>query len=124
MRTVTHNWPTSENIKLLKHLHAAAPPHCRLIIADLLIPHACADPHSSAGIEGAVLPTPPAPLLNNLGEANETVYGLDFAMALLFNSQERTLGEFKEMTEAAGWKVQRVYQTPRSFFAQILCTKL
>nr|BBF98762.1 O-methyltransferase [Tricholoma matsutake]BBF98763.1 O-methyltransferase [Tricholoma matsutake] len=124
MRHVTHNWPTNEIIHVLKHLHAAAPPHCKLIIADQLVPHACPDTQTAAGIKRVVHPMPPAPLLANLGEANAAMYSLDLAMTLMFNSQERTLGEFKEMTEAAGWKIQEVYQTARGFFSQLVCTKL
>jgi hypothetical protein len=121
MRAVTHNWPSSEMINVLKHLHAAAPPPCKLIIADLLVPHACPNPQIS---EVVVHPMPPVPLLTNLGEANEGLYALDHFMGLLFNGQERTLLEFKEMTEAAGWKIQKVYQAARSPFSQLICKKL
>lgn len=30
-------------------------------------------------------------------------------MLALFNAQERTLGDFIRVTEASGWKIQKVY---------------
>lgn len=123
LRTITHNWPVNENIKILKNLHAAAPADGKLIIADLVIPHVCADSQEIIGIERPSSALPPAPLLANWGEVQGHVYTVDFTMAALLNSQERTLDEFKELTEATGWKIQKVYQNANSSFSQLLCTK-
>jgi len=63
----------------------------------------------------------PYPLLANFGEAYSDVYTTDFTMAALLNAQERTLGEFKEMTKAAGWEIEHIYQTVGSSLSQIVC---
>ncbi|KAF8870322.1 hypothetical protein BD779DRAFT_1681279 [Infundibulicybe gibba] len=123
LRFVTHNWPTPDNVKMLRHLHEVASPATRVIITDHLVPYACPPPLELTCIEGATPPTPPAPLLANLGEANSDIYTLDFSMAALHNAQERTLEDFKEMTQAAGWKVERVFQSSGSTLGQIVCTK-
>ncbi|KAF8887585.1 S-adenosyl-L-methionine-dependent methyltransferase [Infundibulicybe gibba] len=104
LRFITHDWATTDNVKTLRHLHEVASPTARLILTDQLVPYACPPPSELSRIEGANHPTPPAPLLANLGEANSDVYTTDFVMATLFNAQERTLGEFMEMTQEAGWK--------------------
>ncbi|EIN13035.1 S-adenosyl-L-methionine-dependent methyltransferase [Punctularia strigosozonata HHB-11173 SS5] len=122
LRFITHDWPTAECIKILKQLHDAASSKTKLMLVDQLVPYACPTPPSLA-FEGSKLLDAPAPLLANLGEANSDVYTTDFTMAALLNAQERTLGEFKDITEAAGWKIEKVYQTVGSSLSQILCIK-
>ena len=61
MRFIAHDWPDDVNIKILKHLRAAAKPDTRLVIFDALMPHSCVVPGGP--------PPPPSPLLGNLGEA-------------------------------------------------------
>lgn len=66
----------------------------------------------------------PAPLLANLGAARADVYADDFAMGAQHNAQERTIGEFKELVEAAGWRIERVYQPVAGVFSQVMCVKV
>jgi hypothetical protein len=122
LRFITHDWPAEECVKILKQLHSAASPQTKLMLVDQLVPYACAIPPSLA-FEGSKLLDAPAPLLANLGEANSDVYTTDFTMAALLNAQERTLGEFKDITEAAGWKIEKIYQTVGSSLSQIVCTR-
>lgn len=65
----------------------------------------------------------PPPLLANLGEANSDVYSTDFTMAALFNAQERTLGEFINMTDESGWKIDEIFQALGSSLSQFVCVK-
>ncbi|KAF8870330.1 S-adenosyl-L-methionine-dependent methyltransferase [Infundibulicybe gibba] len=124
LRFITHDWATPHNVKILKRLHEVASPVAKLILNDQIAHHACPPPREFMHIEGATPPTPPAPLLANLGEANSGVYFLDFSMASLFNSQERTLGEFQEMVREAGWKIERVFQTSGNPLSHIVCVKI
>ncbi|KAF9492857.1 S-adenosyl-L-methionine-dependent methyltransferase [Pleurotus eryngii] len=121
LRLIMHDWPTKEGVKILQKLHEAAAPTTKLVIVDQVVPYACPNPKALAQIEGATLIKATSPLLANLGEASSDVYTTDFTMAALLNSQERTLGEFKEMVEEAGWAIEKVYQTAGSSFSQIVC---
>jgi hypothetical protein len=123
MRFITHDWPVEECIKILKQLHAAASPDTLLMINEQVVPYACPTPPDLV-YEGAWSMEAPSPLLANLGESMAEVYLVDFGMTALFGSQERTLEEFKEMTEQAGWRIDRVYQTIGSCISQIVCSKL
>ncbi|KAF4580764.1 hypothetical protein EYR38_003050 [Pleurotus pulmonarius] len=121
LRLIMHDWPTKEGVKILQKLRESASAMTKLVIVDQVVPYACPNPKALAEIEGATLIQPPSPLLANLGEVNSDAYTTDFTMAALLNSQERTLGEFKEMVEEAGWTIQKVYQTAGSLFSQIVC---
>ncbi|EIN04073.1 S-adenosyl-L-methionine-dependent methyltransferase [Punctularia strigosozonata HHB-11173 SS5] len=123
MRFITHDWPTSDCVRILRRLHAAAAPDTLLLINDQVVPYACPTPPSLI-YPGSWTPDVPSPLLANLGEASAEVYFIDFAMTALFNGQERTLGEFKEMAEQAGWKIEKVYQTVGSRISQVVCSKI
>ena len=123
LRYITHDWPLEENLKILKKLHAAAAPDTLLVLAEQVVPYACPAP-SSLVFEGMNSLNPPAPLLPNLGQAFSEVYLMDLTMAVLANGQERTIGELKEMTEAAGWQIVRIHQTPGCCFGEIVCKKI
>lgn len=123
LRYITHDWPLEENIKILKKLHAAASKDTLLILAEQVVPYACPAP-SSLVFEGMNSLSPPAPLLPNLGQAFSEVYLMDLTMAVLANGQERTIGEHKEMTEAAGWRIVKIHQTPGCCFGEIVCEKI
>lgn len=108
-------------MKILKHLHTAASPETKLLIVDSLVPYACPNFDTTIKIEGS---NAPEPLLANLGEANAEVYTIDFSMAGLFNAQERTLGEFKEITGDSGWGIEEIFQTSGSSLSHIVCVKV
>ncbi|TRM66393.1 S-adenosyl-L-methionine-dependent methyltransferase [Schizophyllum amplum] len=57
-------------------------------------------------------------------QAFSEVYLMDLTMAVLANGQERTIGEHKEMTEAAGWRIVKIHQTPGCCFGEIVCEKI
>ncbi|KAF8887615.1 S-adenosyl-L-methionine-dependent methyltransferase [Infundibulicybe gibba] len=121
IRWVIHDWTASESVEILGRLHAVASPVTRLIIIDKIVPYACPPPPEHARIEGANLPSPPAPLLANFGEVNSDAYLLDFTMMAVTGGQERTLGEFEEITQGAGWKIEWVFQG--SSLSEIVCVK-
>ncbi|KAF8889653.1 S-adenosyl-L-methionine-dependent methyltransferase [Infundibulicybe gibba] len=123
LRFITHDWAAPDNAKILRRLHEVASPAAKLVLTDQLVPYACPPPLELTRIEGANPPAPPAPLLANLGETNSDVYTTDFTMAALLNAQERTLGEFKEITQEAGWRIEQILQTSGSSLSQIICVK-
>jgi hypothetical protein len=90
------------------------------MLVDQLVPYACPAP-AIKGLKPTV--DVPYPLLPNLGEANSDVYTTDFTMAALLNAQERTIGEFTEIIEAGGWKLEKVYQTVGSSLSQLVCSR-
>ena len=84
LRVVLHDWPDDYARKILLHLRDAATPQTKLLLADFVLPHACADDFTSESgldhVEGAQRVLAPAPLLPNLGKANANVYWMDLTV--------------------------------------------
>ncbi|KAH8998235.1 S-adenosyl-L-methionine-dependent methyltransferase [Lactarius hatsudake] len=101
LRFILHDWLDGPNIKILKHLRAAATPATRLVIFDALMPHVCAVPGGP--------PPPPSPLLGNLGAGmGAFLTMLDLQMLTIVGGKERTLKEFVSLGAATGWKLETV----------------
>ncbi|KAH8987945.1 S-adenosyl-L-methionine-dependent methyltransferase [Lactarius hatsudake] len=103
LRMVLHNWADEYCIKILKHLRAAAGPKTQLVIVEQLIACACDEP-ATHEISGAELPTPPMPLLPNLGRV--LIVG---QMLGILNGQERTITALRSLLYQAGWKLIAVH---------------
>ncbi|KAF8334401.1 S-adenosyl-L-methionine-dependent methyltransferase [Amanita rubescens] len=82
---VLHDWSDKYCNIILKHLRNAATPDTKLICMEMVLPHACCNM-----------------------EENNVVYDLDMTMLTLFNSHQRTVRQFDELFEAAGWKLMDV----------------
>ncbi|KAL1696338.1 S-adenosyl-L-methionine-dependent methyltransferase [Schizophyllum commune] len=123
LRYIIHDWPRDACVKILRHLSAAASSDTVLVIAEQIVPQACPSTDSLV-FEGMNNLNAPAPLLPNLGQAFAEVYLQDFTMAVMTTGQQRTLGEFDELTREAGWKIIDVHQTPGSCFSEIVCRKM
>ncbi|KAF8990715.1 S-adenosyl-L-methionine-dependent methyltransferase [Cyathus striatus] len=124
MRYILHDWSSEECLKILHRLHEAASESTKLLIVDQVVPYACPTQEEAGLFIGSNLPPVPEPLLANLGEATSPTYRLDMAMEALFHGQERTLGEFRELTQETGWRIERIYQTRGSAISQILCSRV
>ncbi|KAI0339260.1 hypothetical protein BDW22DRAFT_1431862 [Trametopsis cervina] len=142
MRVITHDWPDSYVTRILLQLRRAAGPDTKLVIADFVLPLACADEVEDVvsasvddldgamnGLKGSKQPLPGtvrtlAPegssLLANLGKANAHAYWLDLTMRAMFNSQERTLRELSAVTLSAGWKITQVTRADGSVFGHMV----
>ncbi|KAI9437949.1 S-adenosyl-L-methionine-dependent methyltransferase [Lactarius indigo] len=105
---VLHDWADEYCIKILKHLRVAAGPKTQLVIVEQLLACACDEP-ATHEIPGAEIPTPPKPLLPNMGRAGSMVHATDAMMLGLFNGQERTITGLQGLLEQAGWKLVAVH---------------
>ncbi|THU99018.1 hypothetical protein K435DRAFT_752418 [Dendrothele bispora CBS 962.96] len=128
LRVVLHDWPNAYAQRVLQRLREAASPDTKLLIADFVLPLACADDLVSTDVDGDGLEDvqgaekmlAPAPLLPNLGKASANVYWMDLTMQVTFNGQERTLREIVVLARSAGWKVTKVTKAPGSLFGHII----
>ncbi|KAJ3819191.1 hypothetical protein F5880DRAFT_1137749 [Lentinula raphanica] len=129
LRVVLHDWPDAFAQRILLRLREAARPDTKLLIADFVLPLACADNFGSGededeiglrDIQGAETMLAPAPLLPNLGKASANGYWMDMTMQCMFNGQERTLREIVSLAHSAGWKVTKVTKAPGSLFGHIV----
>ncbi|KAH9167779.1 S-adenosyl-L-methionine-dependent methyltransferase [Lactarius sanguifluus] len=108
LRMILHDWADEYCLKILKHLRAGAGPKTQLVIVEQLIACACDEP-ATHEIPGAELPTPPKPLLANLGRADSTAHATDAMMLGFFNGQERTITALRSLLHQAGWKLIAVH---------------
>ncbi|KAK0186676.1 S-adenosyl-L-methionine-dependent methyltransferase [Armillaria mellea] len=107
LRWIMHDWNDSLCISILKRLRKAASHGTKLLIVDALMSYACQDSFAS-GIVGAAKPLPPKPLLPNFGHARVGEYLFDLQMLVTVNGQERTIRQFSDILETAGWKIEEV----------------
>ncbi|KAI0765581.1 S-adenosyl-L-methionine-dependent methyltransferase [Trametes elegans] len=84
---VLHNWPDAECIRILSRLRAAAGPDTKLVLHEIILPLACAEPKTSASAAetevdagGRALAPAGSPLLPNLGKAASASYLLDLTV--------------------------------------------
>ncbi|KAF8128341.1 S-adenosyl-L-methionine-dependent methyltransferase, partial [Boletus edulis] len=138
LRVVLHDWPDECARRILINLRVASNPETRLVIAEHVLPLACADgdvlDHDErtsaeewtlksvlANVEGAERTLVPPPLLSNLGKASATAYWMDLIMHVTFNAKERTLREFCALALSAGWRVTRMTRPEGTLFAYLVC---
>ncbi|KAI0293874.1 S-adenosyl-L-methionine-dependent methyltransferase [Multifurca ochricompacta] len=110
---VLHDWADEYCLTILKHLRLAAGPKTQLIVVDQLIACACDEP-ATHEIPGAEVPTPPKPLLTNMGRAGSMSYNTDLMMMGLFNGQERTITYLRDLLNQAGWEIIAVHHDTQS----------
>jgi len=97
---------------------AAAGPDTKLLVSDRVLSYARTIKEGDTyltNIPGAILPPVPQPLLLNLGRGRVGAYQMDYQMLVLFNSQERTLGESQRLGEETGWRLVSVKRGLYSF---------
>ncbi|KIK57717.1 hypothetical protein GYMLUDRAFT_75330 [Collybiopsis luxurians FD-317 M1] len=122
LKQITHDWSDRYVDLILRRLRDAATPSTTLVLVDTIIVHPCPCPPSA--IPGANLPSPPPPLLANLGAANASTHFADLSMFVHFNAQERTLAHIVELLAGTGWKVTRVHRSDDcgGYLPQIIAT--
>ena len=83
LRVVLHDWPDDFARRILLNLREAATPETKLLIADFVLPLACADSAGGLeGVEGAESVLAPGPLLPNLGKASANAYWMDLTVRI------------------------------------------
>ncbi|KAI0356395.1 S-adenosyl-L-methionine-dependent methyltransferase [Trametes cingulata] len=113
LRTILHDWQDEDCRCILRQLRSAAGPSTKLLIGDMLLPHACTP---AVGGE-ALLVADHAPLLPNLGMGNIHGYIMDITMMAAFGAKERTVEEMSQLALSTGWKVETVKRFPGSLWA-------
>ncbi|KZV83651.1 S-adenosyl-L-methionine-dependent methyltransferase [Exidia glandulosa HHB12029] len=110
IRHCVHNWADAYAVKILQHLRNAAQPSTRLVVAEHILPYACAASvlDARSDIPGASLEPVPEPLLANLGRVCGNACSLDQLMQSILNAKERTLEEHARILEGSAWKIERV----------------
>lgn len=85
LKTVLHNWPDEDALKILRNVRAAMDPGHRLLVADFLVEH---DP------------------------INTLVPFMDIAGMMIFGGRERSPAVLSEMFTATGFRLGRVIELP------------
>ncbi|VDB99932.1 unnamed protein product [Peniophora sp. CBMAI 1063] len=119
MRAVLHDWPSDKCRKILSVIRESAAPSSKLVVFDMMTPYAC---EYNGPFAEVISPfKPPAPLLANLGMGmGAAITFVDIQMMNLFDGQERTVGQFVELGEATGWKLDKV--TPGAMATLVFTT--
>ncbi|KAG6896298.1 hypothetical protein C0992_009251 [Termitomyces sp. T32_za158] len=104
LKSITHNWPDKECIRILRNIRAVLKPGARVLLHDYVIQHAN---HT----DSSPLREAPKPMLPNYGAGRIRPYNLDLAMLVLFNSKQRTLEEFIDIAGKAGLEFVKLWPT-------------
>lgn len=107
LKQIMHDWSDRYAARILRRLRDAATPATILCLNEALNLHTC--PAPLLPIPGAHIPSPPSPLLTNLGPAKARTNVMDLVMHAHVSGRERTLVEFVELLASTGWKVVQVY---------------
>ncbi|KAJ7235076.1 O-methyltransferase [Mycena haematopus] len=111
LRHITHDWSDEKTIQILRRLSDAAKPTTHLVLIEHIVPSVAEEPASIKAIPGALRPTAPAPLLPNFGAASSAIYFRDMLMHNL-GGKERTIANFVDVFDKAGWKLVRIHRIP------------
>ncbi|KAF8586973.1 S-adenosyl-L-methionine-dependent methyltransferase [Ramaria rubella] len=104
LRYVLHDWPLSECLTILGNVRKSMKPSSKLLIHEFILQHIVRDQAHTTGFEQA-----PEPLLPNYGMGRVRLYNQDINMMGIMNSKERTLQEFIDMCNLAGFKFVKMW---------------
>ena len=97
----SHDWSDDYCIKILSALRPAMTPSSRILICDQVM-------NTTGGCDE--LEPAPSPLLANYGVYCRYSHQRDIAMMGIINGIERTPAQFKEIIEAAGLQMERIWE--------------
>ncbi|KAJ3929904.1 MAG: S-adenosyl-L-methionine-dependent methyltransferase [Lentinula lateritia] len=107
LRLILHDWPDDKCLAILKILRNAAGPSSKLIVFEQIMTYSCDYSGPFADVSHPI--KAPAPLLANLGMgAGGFLTMIDMQMLTLFNGKERTVTEFINLGNSAGWELENV----------------
>ena len=123
LRFITHDWPNEYAKRILKHLGDAAQPFTKLVLMDNIVPYTVP---GDTDLLGARVSPVPYPLLAN---SDFRAVRMDLhvrehhscsdhcvvnvllclrQMMAMHNSQERTIGQFEDLVQGTGWKLESI----------------
>ncbi|KAJ7768823.1 O-methyltransferase [Mycena metata] len=111
LRHITHDWSDEKMVQILQRLCEASKLTTHLVLIEHIVPSVAEEPASIKAIPGATRSTAPAPLLPNFGAASSAIYFRDMMMHN-FGGKERTIANFVNVLEKAGWKLVRIHRIP------------
>ncbi|KAF7299982.1 hypothetical protein MKEN_01320300 [Mycena kentingensis (nom. inval.)] len=116
IRHCLHNWATDPAVTILQNLrNAVAKPSTKLVVIESILPAVSGgeshDPRTS-GIPGAVSASAPPPLLPNGGAAAARLYSMNMTLQNMTSGGKRTVAEYVELLDKAGWRMTRIYRVP------------
>jgi len=108
LSNIVHNWPDHTATVILRNVHKALGPHSRVLINEHVLRGLS---RKQVEAEAASLGTAvaPEPMLANFGVGNIRMYEKDISMWIMFNAKERTLQNTLKLSDAAGLKLERVW---------------
>lgn len=135
LRFVIHDWPDELARKIFRQLRRAAGPQTKMVLLEFIVPYTCASTtgdNQFSDIPGVETPSVPYPLLPSLGPASSHIFFLDMRVSTSIefkctvhitngagdqmmnncNSPERTIGQWVELAEGTGWKLEMVKRGP------------
>ncbi|KAL9640082.1 MAG: hypothetical protein Q9164_000517 [Protoblastenia rupestris] len=101
LRYIMHDWSDNYCIKILSAIRTAMSPHSRILICDQVM-------NTTDGC--AELKPAPAPLPANYGYYTRYSHQRDLCMMGILNGIERTPLQFKALIEAAGMRLERIWE--------------
>lgn len=108
LRNIIHDWPDEESLLILRNVRKAMGPHSRVLIHDYVVRQVNREQAAlEASKFGATMA--PEPMLPNFGVGNIRMYQQDVTMFIMHNAKERTLPEFLELSDAAGLKLEKIW---------------
>lgn len=96
-----HDWSDEYCVKILSAIRESMAPHSRLLICDQVMNTTEGDPD---------LKSAPSPLPANYGYYTRFSHSRDITMMSCINGIERTPAEFKNILEAAGLKLNKIWE--------------
>ncbi|CAA7268218.1 unnamed protein product [Cyclocybe aegerita] len=112
LRFVIHDWADKYAKEIMCLLRASATPRTKLLLLEFVVPYTCNAGADGKGkysyVPGAEDDQPPYPLLPSMGPVSSHVYFADLRMMANCNSPERTIGQWVDLAEGTGWKLESV----------------
>ncbi|KAG6901637.1 hypothetical protein C0995_009738 [Termitomyces sp. Mi166 len=122
LKSVIHNWPDEEGIRILRNIRAVLKPGARILIRALSFQRASKKrvhntdeyvlQHANRiNTSNFALTEAPEPILPNYGEGRIRQYNLDLALMVTQNSRERSLEEFIDIASKADLQFVKFWHT-------------
>ncbi|KAF9254281.1 S-adenosyl-L-methionine-dependent methyltransferase [Marasmius fiardii PR-910] len=106
---ITHNWPDSDAITILKNVVSAMHDTSRVLLHEFVLQHPCHDPTDATDAQSPLNEPAPAPLLPNYGSGCVMPYNMNVVMLALSNSHERTSEDFAALGQHAGLRLVKIW---------------